>query len=200
VGDYDHTSRVRSKKQKVSRLVYDHDHTTGMIRGVLCHRCNTALGWFKDDPTLISKALDYLQNANTGRIYDGNALAIQNEQCQTDQQIIAAYQEKLMQAARRIEKLERQVEVQRQKIGQYHQRFYPSSLAVAEERLLALGAMVNYKRLLKYNEHTVDIGAGAEAWRDFAKSADYDTLAQAILQAQRFYENLEATHSTVQQT
>lgn len=89
-----------------------------------------------------------------------------------------------------------QVEAQRQKLGQYHQRFYPSSLAAAEERLLALGAMVNYKRLLKYNEQTVDIGTGAEAWRDFAKSADYDTLALAILQAQRFYENLEATRST----
>jgi len=52
-----------------------------------------------------------------------------------------------------------------------------------------------YKRLLKYNEFTVDIGAGSESWREFATHADYDTLALAIQQAQRFYENLEATRS-----
>ena len=38
----------------------DHDHTTGIARGILCHRCNTALGLLKDDPALVVKALDYL--------------------------------------------------------------------------------------------------------------------------------------------
>jgi septal ring factor EnvC (AmiA/AmiB activator) len=62
---------------------------------------------------------------------------------------------KLTQAAHRIEKLEQQVAIQRQRLGQYYQQLYPSSLAEAEERLLALGAAVNYKRLLKYNELTL---------------------------------------------
>jgi hypothetical protein len=123
---------------------------------------------------------------------------IRNEQvhdAEPSHQNREVYQEKLAQAACRIEKLERQVETQRQRLGQYYQQLYPSSLAAAEERLLALGAGVTYKRLLKYNELTVDIGTGAEAWRDFAKAADYDMLALAIQQAQRFHENLEATRS-----
>jgi SRSO17 transposase len=59
--------------------------------------------------------------------------------------------------------------------------------------LLALGDALGYRRLLKYNELTVEVASGAEAWRDFVQHADYDMLALAIQQAQRFYENLEAT-------
>ena len=42
-------------------LHVDHCHTTGVIRGVLCHSCNTGLGAFKDDFSLIKKALEYLK-------------------------------------------------------------------------------------------------------------------------------------------
>ena len=94
---------------------------------------------------------------------------------------VEACLEKLTQAGHRIEKLERQVEIQRQRLGQYYQRFYPSSLAVATERLLALGAAVNYRRLIKYNDLTVEIASGAEAWRECATHADVETLSLAIL-------------------
>lgn len=61
---------------------------------------------------------------------------------------------KLAQASARISKLEGHVEIQRQRLGQYYQRFYPSSLAVAAQRLMALGAALNYKLLLGDHSRT----------------------------------------------
>lgn len=39
----------------------DHDHTTGVLRGVLCRRCNVGLGFFKDSEELLMQAIDYLR-------------------------------------------------------------------------------------------------------------------------------------------
>jgi hypothetical protein len=37
-------------------LHVDHDHGTGEIRGLLCVRCNNALGLFREDPDLLRRA------------------------------------------------------------------------------------------------------------------------------------------------
>jgi hypothetical protein len=45
-----------------NRLHVDHDHTTGVVRGLLCSRCNTAVGLLRDDPRLAIAAADYLSS------------------------------------------------------------------------------------------------------------------------------------------
>jgi predicted nucleic acid-binding Zn ribbon protein len=47
------------------KLVVDHCHTTGKVRGLLCHDCNRALGLFKDDIVALQKAKEYIEGATT---------------------------------------------------------------------------------------------------------------------------------------
>ncbi len=42
----------------------DHDHETKRIRGVLCARCNQAIGLLNDDPNLCVRAIEYLAARN----------------------------------------------------------------------------------------------------------------------------------------
>ncbi len=43
-------------------LAVDHDHATGQIRSLLCRNHNVGLGLFGDDPALLRRAADYLEN------------------------------------------------------------------------------------------------------------------------------------------
>ena len=38
----------------------DHCHTTGKVRGVLCKKCNSGLGFFKDNQNILNEAILYL--------------------------------------------------------------------------------------------------------------------------------------------
>jgi hypothetical protein len=42
-------------------LAVDHCHKTQKVRGLLCDRCNQAIGLFKDNPTLLRAAIAYLE-------------------------------------------------------------------------------------------------------------------------------------------
>ncbi len=46
------------------KLHVDHNHTTGENRGLLCVRCNSGIGHFKENPTLLDAAKDYLLQYN----------------------------------------------------------------------------------------------------------------------------------------
>ncbi len=39
----------------------DHDHATGVVRGILCSHCNIALGNFGDDIERMRKAIEYIE-------------------------------------------------------------------------------------------------------------------------------------------
>ena len=51
-----------SRLKYTHKAVIDHCHTTGKIRGILCARCNQALGLFRDSIDNLKKAIDYLKD------------------------------------------------------------------------------------------------------------------------------------------
>jgi hypothetical protein len=43
----------------------DHDHESGKVRGVLCRLCNVGIGHFREKPSLLRAAIEYLENEMT---------------------------------------------------------------------------------------------------------------------------------------
>ena len=48
-------------KNDEKALCVDHCHKTGKVRGLLCNKCNKALGLFNDNIELIKVAASYLE-------------------------------------------------------------------------------------------------------------------------------------------
>lgn len=54
-------STVHLISMKLQALCLDHNHTTGALRGWLCHSCNRGIGMLQDDPGLMEKAARYVR-------------------------------------------------------------------------------------------------------------------------------------------
>tara|TARA_B100001250_G_scaffold293225_1_gene254862 strand:+ start:939 stop:1508 length:570 start_codon:yes stop_codon:yes gene_type:complete len=49
----------------LTKIVLDHDHSTGKVRGYLCESCNTGIGRFKDNIELLKNAIKWLEEKNS---------------------------------------------------------------------------------------------------------------------------------------
>jgi hypothetical protein len=47
-----------------TRLSVDHHHSSGKVRGVLCRKCNAAIGFLNEDAALLEKAASYVRHWN----------------------------------------------------------------------------------------------------------------------------------------
>lgn len=46
---------------RAGAAVVDHDHYTGLVRGLLCGNCNLLLGYARDEIALLERAIQYLK-------------------------------------------------------------------------------------------------------------------------------------------
>jgi len=56
-------------EDKILRINIDHDHITGKIRGILCSKCNSILGYASDNITILMNAVKYLEDNKTKKIW-----------------------------------------------------------------------------------------------------------------------------------
>ena len=53
---------INESEAPKGRLAIDHCHETGKLRGLLCDKCNTAIGLFQDNVSNLTAAIEYLRN------------------------------------------------------------------------------------------------------------------------------------------
>lgn len=53
--------QVASGRCRDNIAVVDHCHVTGVVRGILCCRCNITLGKVRDDPALLRSMAEYVE-------------------------------------------------------------------------------------------------------------------------------------------
>ena len=53
---------TRVVKSGPTQLAVDHDHATGKIRKLLCHKCNVALGLLDENPDRMRSMAEYIES------------------------------------------------------------------------------------------------------------------------------------------
>lgn len=68
---YNHMKSLQNDQcaicKRETTLVIDHCHSTGAVRGLLCSKCNTGIGMFKENLVSLQTAIQYLQNQHDYR-------------------------------------------------------------------------------------------------------------------------------------
>lgn len=62
----DEACAICERLKEEVKLTVDHDHKTSEVRGLLCNRCNSALGQFKDNKQFLLNAINYLDKRRSG--------------------------------------------------------------------------------------------------------------------------------------
>lgn len=57
---------VEPRSGRPRLLSVDHDHVSGAVRGLLCRKCNSALGLLQEDAELVSQLLAYVLRGGPG--------------------------------------------------------------------------------------------------------------------------------------
>lgn len=55
-----------SEENTHGRLYVDHCHDSGQVRGLLCQKCNSILGYAKDQEEVLLNAIEYLKRSKNG--------------------------------------------------------------------------------------------------------------------------------------
>ena len=54
-----------NNKSSIDKSCYvDYNHKTNKVRALLCRPCNAAIGLLKENPTIIQRALEYINKHN----------------------------------------------------------------------------------------------------------------------------------------
>jgi hypothetical protein len=70
---------ICGRKPGKTSLHIDHDHSTGMIRGLLCFLCNNALGDFRDNGDWLVAAAQYLGPAPKDTVLERRLAALRRQ-------------------------------------------------------------------------------------------------------------------------
>ena len=54
--------QICDKHEEEKLLAVDHNHRTGMVRGLLCNNCNLSLGLINEDIKILQNMIKYIQN------------------------------------------------------------------------------------------------------------------------------------------
>ncbi len=56
-----HGPETRRNQYGLCLLHIDHNHETGKVRGLLCHKCNSLLGYSRENKEILKSSINYLE-------------------------------------------------------------------------------------------------------------------------------------------